>query len=146
MTSINRRKRLSDIALDTGKKRRRKDKQNTSIDDAGWQPFNLARNSLVMVDTVRETSAGAIFHLPKNSSASVIFPAMLSPDLIERVLARLKIEHQAWFVRSKGGGKLRVLNPSVRDVYKALALRVWLHGPGRSQCSSRSRQKSLSEA
>ena len=146
MASLNRRKRLSDMALDTGKKRRKKDTKAASINDAGWENFDLAKNSLFVVDSVKETSPGAIINLPKNSSASAIFTAMLTPELVDRALARLKSEHRAWFVRSKGHGKYKTLNPSTEDVYKALALRVWLHGPGRSLCASRSRQKNLSEA
>ena len=146
MASINRRKRLSDIALDLGKKRRKKDAQTASINDEGWELLDLAKNSLFRLDSVKETSPGAIIKLPQKSSASTIFKTMLTPELVDRILGRLQIEHRAWFVRSKGGGKYKMLNPTVEDVYKALALRVWLHGPGRSLCTSRSRQENLSEA
>ena len=141
MASINRRKRLSDIALDLGKKRRKT--QTASINDEGWELLDLAKNSLFMLDSVKETSPGAIIKLPQKSSASTIFKTMLTPELVDRILGRLQIEHRAWFVRSKGGGKYKMLNPTVEDVYKALAL---LHGPGRSLCTSRSRQENLSEA
>ena len=146
MASINRRKRLSDIALDLGKKRRKKDAQTASINDEGWELLDLAKNSLFMLDSVKETSPGTIIKLPQKSSASTIFKTMLTPELVDRILGRLQIEHRAWFVRSKGGGKYKMLNPTVEDVYKALALRVWLHGSGRSLCTSRSRQENLSEA
>ena len=146
MASINRRKRLSDIALDLGKKRRKKDAQTASINDEGWELLDLAKNSLFKLDSVKETSPGAIIKLPQKSSASTIFKTMLTPELVDRILGRLQIEHRAWFVRSKGGGKYKMLNPTVEDVYKALALRVWLHGPGRSLCTARSRQENLSEA
>ena len=52
MASINRRKRLSDIALDLGKKRRKKDAQTASINDEGWELLDLAKNSLFMLDSV----------------------------------------------------------------------------------------------
>ena len=60
MASMNRRKRLSDIALDLGKKRRKKDAQTASINDEGWELLDLAKNSLFMLDSVKETSPGAI--------------------------------------------------------------------------------------
>ena len=99
-----------------------------------------------MVPSVTETPPGAIIKLLKNSSPSVIFKDMLTPDLVVQVLGRLKIEHPTWFLRSKGSGRYKRLNPTVSNVYKALALRVWLHGPGRSLCSTRSRERNLSEA
>ena len=140
MVSINRRK-LSDIALDLGKKRRKKDAQTASINDEGWELLDLAKNSLFMLDSVKETSPGAIIKLPQKSSASTIFKTMLTPELVDRILGRLQIEHRAWFVRSKGGGKYKMLNPTVEDVYKALALEFGCIG--RSLCTSRTSRTCL---
>ena len=146
MSCNSKRKRIDEMAFMTAQKRSNTTKQIASITDEGWISVDTSRDGLFLRDCIKELPAGASLKFHKNSSAVDLFKSFISSKLIDESIERLSEEHPTWFTFNKGQGKLRNLQISSNNVYKALALRVWLHGPGRAASTGRSRKESLQKA
>lgn len=146
MSSGSRRKRLSDLAYETAQKRAKADRQTASISDAGWNLLDTQHDSLFLHERIEQLLPGATLKLRKGASAAEIFKTFITADAIDAAVARLSRDYPSWFIYAKSKGTTRRLQMDSKDVYKALALRVWLHGPGRARCTGRSRTKSLHAA